>query len=95
MDHLGNWTPSPAYDITFATHPLATNLRSASVMGRFSGVSRNDLTELGNDQGIRRIDDTIGRVLTAIKRWPEFASEAGIPEPHAKILAAEFPATSW
>jgi serine/threonine-protein kinase HipA len=95
MDELGNWKPSPAYDITFATHPLATNLRSASVMGRFSNVTRDDLNLLGKDQGIRRLDETIDRVLAAIRRWPEFAEAAGIPEAHAALLADEFPASDW
>ena len=87
MDASGEWRPSPAYDITFATHPLATNLRSASVMGKFSAVTRSELTELGKDQGVRRIDDTIDRILTSIRRWPEFATAAGIPDHHAALLA--------
>ncbi|MEP4079469.1 type II toxin-antitoxin system HipA family toxin [Haloferula sp.] len=95
MDQFGDWNPSPAYDITFATHPLATNLRSASVMGRFSQVTRSDLSELGKDQGVRSIDDTIDRVLAAIRRWPEFAEAAGISEAHAKLLVDEFPASTW
>ena len=91
----GNWTPSPAYDLTFASHPLATNLRSASVMGRFAEVSRRDLVALGKSQGARRIDDTIDRILEAIRRWPEFATAAGIPSPHATAMEAEFPASEW
>jgi len=95
MNPQGEWRPSPAYDITFATHPLATNLRSASVMGRFSSVTRADLTALGKDQGIRRIDEAIDKILTAIRRWPEFAEAAGIPETHAALLAEEFPVSDW
>ena len=95
MDASGEWRPSPAYDITFATHPLATNLRSASVMGKFSAVTRSELTELGKDQGVRRIDDTIDRILTSIRRWPEFATAAGIPDHHAALLADEMPASRW
>lgn len=95
MNHQGEWRPSPAYDITFATHPLATSLRSASVMGRYSSVTRADLTNLGEDQGIRRLDDTIDQALGAIRRWPEFAEAAGIPESHAALLADEFPAATW
>jgi serine/threonine-protein kinase HipA len=91
----GNWTTSPAYDLTFASHPLATNLRSASVMGRFAEVSRRDLVALGKSQGVRRIDDTIDRILEAICRWPEFATAAGIPSPHATAMEAEFPASEW
>ncbi|MFC7336277.1 type II toxin-antitoxin system HipA family toxin [Haloferula chungangensis] len=95
MNSQGEWRPSPAYDITFATHPLATNLRSASVMGRFASVTRSDLTALAKDQGIRRVDDSIDQVLTAIRRWPEFADAARIPETHAALLARDFPASEW
>lgn len=95
MDSTGQWTPSPAYDLTFASHPLASNLRSASVMGRFAAVSRRDLVELGKSQAVRKVDDTVEKVLAAIHRWPEFASEAGIPEFHAEWMRSEFPATEW
>lgn len=91
----GTWRPSPAYDITFASHPLATNLRSASVMGFSSRVSPVQLRALGKSQAIRRIDERIERVLSAIRRWPEFAAQSGLPERHVALLADEMPASAW
>jgi hypothetical protein len=58
-------------------------------------VSRRDLVALGKSQGVRRIDDTIDRILEAIRRWPEFAAAAGIPSSHAAAMEAEFPASEW
>ncbi|MEM9235685.1 MAG: type II toxin-antitoxin system HipA family toxin [Verrucomicrobiota bacterium] len=95
MTNDGQWQPSPAYDVTYATHPLATNLRSASVLGKFSNLSRTDLVELGKDQGIRRVKDIIDRVVTAMGRWREYAEDAGLPEHHAALLHDEMPASRW
>lgn len=95
MEAGGDWSPTPAYDLTFASHPLATNLRSASVNGRFSRLSRADLVALGKSQAVRRIDDQIDKVLAAIRRWPEFAAAAGLPEAHAAQLHSEMPGSAW
>lgn len=95
MDANGTWRPTPAYDLTFATHPLASNLRSASVNNRFANLTLDDLRQLGRDQAVRRIDEKLDRVLSAIRRWPEFAAAAGLPEGHAAQLATEMPASRW
>ncbi|WP_193213127.1 type II toxin-antitoxin system HipA family toxin [Luteolibacter marinus] len=95
MDTGGQWRPTPAYDLTFTSNPLASNLRAAGVNGRLTGIGPDDFRQLGRGQSIRRIDDKIDRVLEVIRRWPEFASAAGIPPAHAEWLQGEFPASRW
>ncbi|MGB6221184.1 type II toxin-antitoxin system HipA family toxin [Haloferula sp.] len=90
-----SWSLSPAYDMTRSPYALGSGFRAAGVMGRFSDLGLNELRALGKDQGIRRIDDTIDRVLNAIRRWPEFAASAGIPSSHSSLLFNEFPANHW
>ena len=34
-------------------------------------------------------------LIDAIRRWPEFAAEAGLSGARAAMLAAEMPATRW
>lgn len=41
------------------------------------------------------LDETLDRVIGAVRRWPEFAAEAGLPDAHAAMLAREMPASQW
>ena len=91
----GEWTLSPAFDMTRSPYALGSGFRAAGIMGTFANPDLGNLKELGKDQGVRRIGDTLDRILTAIRRWPEFAEAAGIPAAHAKLLADEFPARDW
>ncbi|MCH7225084.1 type II toxin-antitoxin system HipA family toxin [Haloferula sp. A504] len=95
MDSEHQWHPSPAYDLTFASNPLTSNLRSAAVNGRHAELKPDDLRRLGRDQSVRRIDEKIGRVIDVVRRWPEFAATAGLPEGHAARLATEMPTSRW
>jgi len=95
FDPAHGWRLAPAYDLTRAGYPLGSGFRAAGIDGRFSGLAPADLRRLGRDQAVRRIDETIGRVIDTIRRWPEFAAEAGLGETHAAMLAAEMPAARW
>lgn len=79
MDPDGNWHLAPAYDLTLATHPLASGIRAGAVQGKLRDITRGDLIRLGDEHGVRRIDETIDRVLDAIAAWPDFAHAAGAP----------------
>jgi serine/threonine-protein kinase HipA len=95
FDPADGWRLAPAYDLTRTSYPLASGYRAAGINGRFSGLSPRDLQRLGRDQGVRRIDESLARVIDVIRRWPEFAAQAGLPEGPAAMLAAEMPATRW
>ena len=89
------WRLAPAYDLTRAGYPLGSGYRAAGINGRFSHLTPADLRQLGRDQAVRRIDEKIARVIDTIRRWPEFAAQAGLAEGHATMLAAEMPACRW
>lgn len=89
------WRLAPAYDLTRAGYPLGSGYRAAGIDGRFSNLTTSDLRQLGRDQAVRRIDEKIARVIDTIRRWPEFAAEAGLADLHAAMLAAEMPASRW
>ena len=95
MDAQGDWSLSPAFDITRSGYALGSGYRAAGVLGKFSNLGIPDLQALATSQGIRRADDQIGQILDAIRKWPEFAQEAGLPENERKLLADEFPASRW
>ncbi len=95
FDPNDGWRLAPAYDLTRTGYPLASGYRAAGIDGRFANLGPSDLRHLARDQGVRRIDDALARVIDTIRRWPEFAAEAGLPETHAAMLANEMPATHW
>lgn len=86
MDDDGSWRLSPAYDLTPTSNPLTSGFRSGRIRGKASGITRKDLTLLGESQGVRRIRDTIDGVLEAVSRWPDFAAEVELPKGHASLV---------
>ncbi len=95
LDPAEGWRLAPAYDLTRASYPLGSGYRAAGINGRFAELGPGDLRKLGRDQGVRRIDETLGRVIGVIRRWQEFAAEAGLSNSHAAMLASEMPASRW
>ena len=87
----GQWTVSPAYDLTSTTNPLASGMRAASVNGKSVDVGRADLRKLGESQSVRKIDEVIDEVIGAIKRWPEWAEQAGLSEHRIDQVSDEMP----
>jgi len=95
LDLEGGWGLSPAYDLTRTAYPLGSGFRAAGIGGRFRDLGAVDLRRLGREQGVRRVDEKIARVIAAIQRWPEFAAEAGLSGARAAMLGAEMPAARW
>ncbi len=80
MDGSGKWELAPAFDVTLATYPLASGFRAARVMGKAGGILRSDLKHLGEEQGVRRVDEEIDRVIAAVADWERIANEYGLPK---------------
>lgn len=95
MDSSGDWKPSPAYDITRSGYALGSGFRAAGVLGKYSKIGLSDLRALAASHGLRKMDSQIGAVLDAVKRWPEFAARAGLPDTETALLQDEFPAGRW
>ncbi len=90
MDDRGGWTLAPAFDLTLASYPLASGFRAARVLGKAAGISRDDLRNLGDDQGVRRVEETIDRVLDSVGRWNQHAAEFHIPGPAVSMVHDQF-----
>jgi serine/threonine-protein kinase HipA len=75
MDGTGAWNVAPAYDLTLATYPLASGFRAARVRGKAAAISREDLRRLGEEQGVRRVNDAMDQVLDAVADWHRHARE--------------------
>lgn len=84
MNRRGEWSLSPAYDITYAYNPRGewTSSHQMTLNGKRDGFTRDDIatlataTDLSEREGLRILDET----CEVVGLWPSFASRAGVDE---------------
>ena len=99
MDRQGKWSLAPAIDVTYsynpsgawtATHQMTMNgKREGFTMADFDACAKTALMKRGRAAAI------VEEVIFAVKRWPEFATQAKLAEdvqeqiqkPHRLLLA--------
>jgi serine/threonine-protein kinase HipA len=91
----GEWTLSPAYDVTHAHASTSkwTRQHLMAVNGRDIGITRDDVREVGERFAVPRATDVVEQVLDAVAAWPSFAEKAAIPEPTTHQISADL--TKW
>ena len=89
MGQDGEWKLSPAFDVTYSHNPAGkwTSQHQMSINGKREHVTRTDLITTGESIGIPRSADIINEVASAVRRWPEFAKNAGLKEETASEIA--------
>ena len=92
MNRRGEWRLSPAFDISYAWNPAGawTSRHQMSVNGKRDGFEREDLLALAKAADIKkaRAEQMIDRVIETIRRWPDFAEEAGVSDVRIKKIQA-------
>jgi serine/threonine-protein kinase HipA len=92
MDQAGHWHLAPAYDVAYAYNPEGqwTARHQMTLAGKTDAFTPDDLLACARAAGlkIRRARDVIARVAAALRRWPEFAAPAGLPEDWTRRVAA-------
>ncbi|MGH8506607.1 MAG: type II toxin-antitoxin system HipA family toxin [Stenotrophobium sp.] len=83
MDKQGQWSLAPAFDLTYgynpngawtAQHQMTLNgKRDGFVMADFRACARSAMLKRGRDKTM------LEEVCEAVRRWPKFAKEAGVP----------------
>ena len=76
MDENGNWSMSPAYDLTYSS--TAINEHSTLVNGEGANPGRKQLLELADIFSIKKANNIINQVQEAIALWPDFAADCGV-----------------
>jgi serine/threonine-protein kinase HipA len=98
MDKGGRWSLSPAFDIAYSYNPDGewTARHQMSVNGKRDGFTREDLRACAKNTPMRRgrAEALLEEVCAAVRRWPEFASSARIPEKTQAAISAQF-RLSW
>jgi serine/threonine-protein kinase HipA len=78
MNANGQWSLSPAYDLTFSSGPAGEH--STTIMGEGKSPARSHLLKLADSIGIEKTTalSIISQVLEATTKWPEYAKNAGV-----------------
>nr|WP_294518886.1 type II toxin-antitoxin system HipA family toxin [uncultured Rhodopila sp.] len=82
----GQWSASPAYDVTFASGPGGEHALDVGGEGRSPGPDH--IRAVARDAGVtdRKAAAVIARVKAAIDRWPAFASGYGVSKKMAAAI---------
>jgi serine/threonine-protein kinase HipA len=84
MDRTGQWSLSPAFDITWSFNPNGdwTATHQMSVNGKRDQFSRADLLAAGRSAQLKRgrAEAIAEEVIAAVCDWPIYAAEAGVAE---------------
>jgi serine/threonine-protein kinase HipA len=82
MDKAGNWSLSPAFDVTYAYNPEGawTARHQMTLNGRTENFTLSDFRECAKVAGLKRGRDLeiLAEVVGAVKKWPRYANEAGV-----------------
>lgn len=86
MKQPGNWTVSPAYDLTFSSGLAGEH--STTIMGEGKNPTKAHLLKLANICNIKQDNalEIIYQVLAATEKWDSFASEAGVSRLHTQNI---------
>jgi serine/threonine-protein kinase HipA len=80
MDRKGNWSLSPAYDITYAYNPNSYWNRQhlMGIIGKFENFTREDLIKTGITEQIKNREQIIEQVCDVVSQWDKYAQTAGV-----------------
>jgi serine/threonine-protein kinase HipA len=86
MNAAGQWSLSPAFDLTFAPGPGGEHYLAVAGEGR--AVSRDHLIIEGRAAGLqlKLLEACIDEVRSAIANWPKFANAAGVTAPRVSEI---------
>ncbi len=81
MDKKGQWSLSPAYDITWSYNPQGdwTSRHQMSVNNKWDDITRTDLMAVAEAMHIKRAKELIDRICDSVSKWSTLASEYEIP----------------
>ena len=92
MDQSGAWSLSPAYDVTYAYQPGSrwTRVHQMSLNGKRDEFTLADLEAVARRASLKRgtAERVYEKVRAAVRKWPAFADDAGVPESRAERIHA-------
>ena len=94
MDKNGEWSLSPAYDVTYAYNPRGkwTGSHQMTMNGKREEFEPEDFLACASSMSIKRekARSIMEDVRTATGKWMEFAEESGLPEEESVKIGKVF-----
>ncbi len=91
MDRGGNWSLSPAFDVTYSFDPQSrwTRTHQMSLNGKRDDFTSADFVACarGASMARGRAEQILAEVTAAVSDWPRFAAAQQVPEPDAERIA--------
>ena len=80
MDRNGNWSLSPAYDVSYAYDPSGfwNKRHLMGINGKFENFTKQDFEKVGIAEGIKKRKEIIEQIGEVVSRWPAYAQIAGV-----------------
>ncbi len=93
MDRAGNWSLSPAFDVTYSFQPSGrwTNRHQMSLNGKRDDFCLDDFEACARAASLKRgrARSIVHEVQQTVSLWPQYADQAGVPPRHRdRILSA-------
>jgi serine/threonine-protein kinase HipA len=93
MDKRGEWSLAPAFDVTYSYNPTGvwTATHQMTVNGKRDHFVAADLEACGKLAHLKRgrAAAILDEVAAAVKRWPEFAAAAAVPDGWTEQIRAQ------
>ena len=81
LPQKGEWSLSPAYDITYSFNPNQgrnTNMHQMSINGKRKEISKQDLFKIATENRIKKPNVIVDEVISAVANWKIIAKEIGV-----------------
>jgi serine/threonine-protein kinase HipA len=92
MDKAGEWSLSPAFDVTYAYNPagLWTSRHQMTINGKRDDFTHADFEAVAETAGLRRgrAAAILAEVVDTVKEWPRYARTAGVRAAQRDRIAA-------
>ena len=90
MDRSGDWSLSPAFDMTYSYSPdgFWTRQHQMSINGKRDDFNLDDFRQCAESASMKRgrAEEIVGEVHDVVAKWQTFADEAGVPERDAERI---------
>ena len=86
MDSTGQWSQSPAYDITPSPGPGRQGIHVAS-LNESATPTKPDFLSFAKRAQLDDADEIFEKASDVVRRWPDFAKQAGLRDANIKKIA--------
>ena len=80
MNQQGQWSLSPAYDITYCNGAKWTSKHQMTINGKTANLKQSDLIDVALHADISKTKalNMLAKVVNVVGRWQEFVNESGL-----------------